>query len=160
MVSGVGSSNRSLVATFGVGLYSKANDTQLSLLGSDAQAFSITASSQSTIWNGIRIMDFTGMSSLGMTLEGRWVLGMHFSASLHDATYANMLLYGADNMPSISGFMIGGTTSATHSSSNIFPFWGLYSTTSAGFPATVGMSQIYGGNSASLIDPYCIIKEV
>jgi filamentous hemagglutinin len=160
MVSGGASSNRSLVATFGVGLYSKVNDTQLSLLSSDSQAFSLTASSQSTVWNGVRIMDFTAMSNVTMTLEGRWALGLYFSASTHNATFANVMLYGADNMPSISGFMIGGTTSATNNSSNVFPFWGVYSTTSAGFPGSVGMSQIYGGNSASLLDPYAIIKEV
>ena len=160
MVSGVGSSNRSLVATFGVALYSKANDTQLTLFTSDSQAINITASSQSSVWNGVKIMDFTRMSDVTMTQEGRWVLATSLSASSHNATYCNMLLYGADNMPAFAGFIVNGTTSAANATSNVFPFWGVYSTTTNGFPGTVAMTQIQGGSSASLLDPYCIIKEV
>ena len=160
IVSGVGSSNRSLVATFGVALYSKANDTQLTLFTSDSQAISITESSQSSVWNGIKLMDFTRMSDVTMTQEGRWVLATSLSASSHNATYCNVLLYGADNMPAFAGFIMGGTTSAANATSNVFPFWGVYSATTGGFPNTVAMTQIQGGSSASLLDPYCIIKEV
>jgi hypothetical protein len=159
MVSGAASSNRSLQASFGVALYSAVNATQLSLFGTASQGFAITASSQSSVWNGPRVMDFTGMTGT-MTGEGRWVLALSVSATTHNATFCNVPIYGADNMPSLSGYLVGGTSVATNATNQILPFWGVYSATTAGFPDTVGLTQINGGNSASLLDAYAIIKEI
>jgi len=159
MVSGAASSNRSLQASFGVALYSAADATQLSLFGTASLGYNITASSQSSVWNGPRLMDFTGMTGT-MSTEGRWVLALSVSATTHNATFCNVPIYGADNMPSLSGYLVGGTSAATNATNQVLPFWGVYSATSAGFPATVGLTQINGGNSASLLDAYAIIKEL
>lgn len=160
LVSGVGSSNRSFGGTFVAAIYSQANDTQLTLLSSDSQSFSITASSQSTLWNGMNVVDFTRMSNLTLTAEGRHVAAFMISPVSANATWMSAQLYGGDNLPAISRFLVGNTTSATNNTSNIFPFWGVYSTTSGAMPSTLHATQINGGNSASLVDYYCIIKEI
>jgi hypothetical protein len=160
MVTGIASSNRSLGGTYQAALYSQNNDTRLTLLTSDSMAFSITASSQSTVWNGYRALDFTRMSGFTVTAEGRHVLGLLISNVSNDATWANVGLYGGDNQPAFSGGLSYGTSSATTSNSQILPFWGGYNTTTGAFPASIAQTQVNGELSASLYDVYAIIKEI
>jgi hypothetical protein len=160
MVTGIASSNRSLVGTFKAALYSAANSTQLSLLTSDSLALSWTDSSQSSVWNGFRALDFTGLSGATLTNEGRWVVALLVSMSGNNTTVANMGIYGGDNIPVLSGYFSGNTTSATNATRHIVPFFGGYSATTNGMPSTVGLTQINGNNSASMRDLYVVIKQI
>lgn len=154
------SANRSFGGTFRAGLYYQPtnNSTQMTLLASDSMAYSITATSQSTAYNGAALMDFTGMSACTITTEGRYMMAFEVQPVSANATWMSAVLYGADNMPPLSRVLRGGTTATT--GEQVLPWWGLYSTTTNGMPNSVGLTQINGGNSASLIDYYCIIKEL
>lgn len=160
MVSGQSSSNRSFGGTFSAAIYSAANSSQLTLIGSDTMSFSITASSRGSLWNGMNIMDFTGMSGVSLSQEGRYVLGFAVAPVSANVTWMSAALWGGDNFPAISRFLVGNTTSATNNASHILPFWGVYSTTSNAMPGSIGVTQINGGNSASLVDAYAILKEI
>lgn len=159
-VSGVGSSNRSFGGTFRVGLYKQVNSTQLTRLASDSMSFSITASSQSSLWHGFMPMDFTGMSTLTITAEGRYVLAFEVQPVSANATWMSLQLWGGDAFPAISRFLVGNTTSATNNTSNLLPWYGAYSTTTGSLPDSVAQSQINGGDSRWLIDGYAILKGI
>jgi hypothetical protein len=122
-------------------------------------SYSITASSQSTAWNGFRAMDFTGMTGT-MTNEGRWAVGLIIQNVSNNANWANVGFYGGDNIPAFSGYLVGNTTSNTNAQSQILPFWGCYTNTTTGFPNSIGLTDINGNNSASVRDVYCIIKQI
>lgn len=160
MITGIASSNRSLGGTYDMGLYSLANDTQAQLWASDRITLSITASSQSTVWNGFRALDFTGLSGSTMTNEGRWILALRISNVSNNATWANAAIYGGDPMPAFSGYMINGTSASTNASQQIFPFWGAYSATTGAFPGTINLTQVNGMASASNLDVYAVIKKI
>lgn len=160
MVTGIGSSNRSLGGTIQAALYGLVNDTQITLLTSDSMSFSITASSQSSVWNGFRALDFTRMTGYTMTSEGRHVLAFLKSMVSNNATWANVGIYGADPFPVFSGGLGYATSTATNSASQILPYWGGYSATTASFPNSVGQTQINGHLSASVLDVYAILKEI
>jgi hypothetical protein len=157
--SGSSSSNRTLQCTLRAGLYSLANSTQLSLFGSASAGVAISSASGSW-YHGFRWWDITGITGT-MSNEGRWVLAVHVSNAANNISNNPLTWWGAENMPVISGGFMGGVTQATstNGSNNILPFWGVYSTTTNAFPATVAHTQVYGGNSASLYDLYGIIKE-
>jgi hypothetical protein len=108
----------------------------------------------------MNVMDFTGMSTCTLTAEGRHVAAFMIRPVSANATWMSAALWGGDNFPAISRFMMGNATSATNDTSKMFPFMGVYSTTSAGFPGSVHQTQIYGGNSASIPDAYCVIKDI
>lgn len=156
-VSGGASSNRSLGLTMNMALYSLQNSTQLTLLTSDSIGFQYTASSQSSIWNGIGVLDLTGMSNYTLTAEGRYALAMNMSVSQANASWAQMAIYGCDNYPSFAKVFSNNTTGATNSTNQLLPWQGVYSTTTANFPNSVGKTQIYGGNSNSAMQPYMVL---
>jgi hypothetical protein len=161
LVSVATSSNRSIGGTFHAGLYSAANSTQLSLIGSDSISYSITATSQGSAYQGAAMMDFTGMSNVTIAAEGRYALGFMVRPVSANITWMPASIYGADNMPAISRVLLANTTAATGSTGTaaVVPFWGVYSTTTAALPGTIGIAQINGGNSASLVDLYAVIRE-
>lgn len=156
LCSDVASSNTaSFVATWGVGFYSLANSTQLSLATSISNGFSYSTSSQ---WSGIRVWDVTGLSDYTLT-EGRWFLAFFLSASA--TAHQNLRFYGADNMPAFIGYQSAqSVTAGTNNTLHFFPFWGVYSATSGAFPNTVGATQVNGGRSADLAELYIILKEI
>ena len=160
IVSLAGSSNRSFGGTFAAGLYYQPtnNSTQATLVASDSMSFSITLSSQSVTYNGGMLMDFTRMSNYVISTEGRYIMAFACNPVSANATWMAASLYGADNMPALSRILRGDTTAATGEA--ILPWWGVYSTTTNAMPNSIGPSQVLGGNSASLVDYYCIIKEM
>jgi hypothetical protein len=155
-VSGSGSSASyvSFVATINVGLYSMKNTSQLTLATSVAQAFSYTASSD---WNGPRVLQIEGLGGMSLS-EGRWIMALHVSAT--GISHMRMVIYGADNSPTLSGWLGSGGSSATASNKLIMPFWGAYSNTAAGLPNSVDLAEISGGRSQDLVDYYALIKEI
>ena len=160
LLSGVGSSNRSFGGTFRAGLYRQINSTQMSLVASDSMSFSITASASSTLWNGLMPIDFTAMSAVTITAEGRYIVAFEFQPVSANATWASLQLWGGDAFPAISRFLIGNTTSATNNTSNLLPWFGAYSTTTGALPDTIAQSQVNGGDSRWLVDGYVILKGI
>lgn len=158
LVSLAGSSNRSFGGTFRAGLYQQDNSTRMTLVASDSMSFSNTASSLSATYNGAMLMDFTGMSAYTMTSEGRYALAFQCNPVSANATWMAASMMGADNLPSIGRILRGNTTAAT--GEQVLPWWGVYSATTASLPSTIGLTQVNGGNSASLVDYYAILKEL
>jgi hypothetical protein len=154
------SSNRSLGGTFNVGLYVPANSTQLTLLGSDQITYSITNTTQGSAYQGGNMMDFTALSSVTITTEGRYVLGFMVEPVSANQTWMPVSMYGADNMPALSRILSANTTGATNDTKLIFPFWGRYSTTTGVMPNAVGLADIQGGNSSQVVDLYAVLKEI
>ncbi len=160
LITGIASSNRSWIASMRAGIYSQVNSTSMALFGSTSQAISINATSASTAWNGARWLDFTGIAGT-MTNEGRWMVALVVSGAAAGTASNNIAIYGGNNLPALSGIVMNNTTSATASTGEraALPWWGIYSATTNGLPANIERSQVYGGNSASLLDLYAIIRE-
>lgn len=155
MGSFVTATNKSIVATVNFGVYSLVNSTQISLLDSASLAWSYTSNQL----NGIRAIQLTGLTAT--MPEGRWMLALNFSASSHNTNYFDWRVYGGDNFPNWGGWVLGGTsTGATNNTSQFFPFWGVYSTTTGGLPGSVHITQINGGRSADLLDIYAVLREL
>lgn len=159
MMSFGASSNRSLGGTFRLGLYYQTNSTQLSLVTSNSWSASITASSQSSAWNGIAWVDFN-LGGYTITAEGRYVLALQVNPVSANATWMAVSLYGGDTISSQSRVWNNGTTQALRSNSQFIPFWGAYSTTSAGLPNTVGLTQINGASSQFQLQYYAALREI
>jgi hypothetical protein len=160
IVSLAGSSNRSFGGTFHAGIYYQPsnNSTQMTLITSDSMSYSNTVSASSATFNGAMLMDFTGMGGHTISTEGRYMMAFMPRPVSANATWMAASLYGADNMPNIARILRGnGTVTAGE---QILPWWGVYSTTTAALPGSIGLTQIAGGNSASLAEYYCIIKEL
>lgn len=149
----------SLNCTIGVGFYSMANSTSLAMVSSTTNAYSLTTSA---LWSGIRFLDITGLSNLTLS-EGRWVLAFYFSASNNSSAVMQFSVFGADPAPNFIGFLSAGTnvSSATHATSGGFvPFWGVYSNTTAAFPANVAKSEMSMSGSAAMPEMWAGIFEV
>jgi hypothetical protein len=154
IISGAASSNTvSCVATINIGFYRMNNTSQLTLETSKANAVSFTASAD---WNGIGVWQATGLGGTNLS-EGRWVMAVNVYATA--TAHMNLRLYGAANMPNFAKWVGAGGTSATGNTSLVFPFWGVYSATTAGLPNSVNLTEIYGGRSADLVDYYAVLKE-
>lgn len=145
----------SLAMTAGVGFYSFSNSTRIDLVSSTTNAFSLTTSAQ---FSGIRRYPITGLSNFALS-EGRWVMAAYFSAVSSASMGLNLM--GGDAV-NVVGFVLPGTnsTAATNSQSHWLPFWGVYSATSAAFPASVALSHVSGGASPNSPDIYAVIREI
>lgn len=157
IVSGITSSNNSLQMTMTAALYSEVNSTQMSLFGTATVGFNISSSASNTIWSGNRLFDITGMTGT-MSTEGRWILGLLVGSG--GSTKQNVAVYGADNLPNLVGILSAGTSANTTNTPQIFPWWGLYSTTTGAFPNSVAISQVAGGNSGSCVEFWAVIKAI
>jgi hypothetical protein len=153
------SSNRSLGGTFHAGMYSLVNSTQMSLLTSNSWSVSSTNTASSASWNGAAWVDF-GLGGFTCTAEGRYMLALQVNPVSANVTWMPVSLYGADPMPAQSRVWLNGATSAMNSQSQFVPFWGAYSTTTAGLPDTVGLTQINGASSQFQYQYYAALKEV
>lgn len=160
LVSNAGSSNRSLGGTFHCGLYSQVNSSQMTRLTSQSVSYSITASSQSSAYQGAAFLDFTGMTGTTFTAEGRYMFAFLCDPVSANVTWMPMTLWGADPMPVISRILTNNTTTATGNTgvSAFIPWWGVYSATTNAMPGSVALSQVNGGNSGSLPDIYAVLR--
>lgn len=156
MVSGAASSNRSLGGTVHLGIYHRNTDLtgapHLMLAASASQSFSITASSQSTLWNGPMCMDFE-LPAENVALYDDAAVVLLFRPVSANATWFNLPIYGAPNPPNIGRILRSNSfdTLAT----NDFIGWrqGVFSTTTAGLPDTIHYSQFRANGSASVVYP-------
>ena len=158
LVSNATSSNRSLGGTFSAALYSQVNATQLTLLTTDTMSFSITNTTQGSAYQGAALMDFTRMSGFTCTAEGRYAVAFAVAPVSANITWMPMSLYGADNFPALSRIYSNNTTGAT--GANVFPWWGVYTTTTNAMPNSIATNHVAGANSASLADIYAILIEI
>ena len=152
------SNTLSMNLTHGVAFYTMANSTSLALVSSTTNAISLTASSQ---WSGVGFLDVTGLSDFVLS-EGRYVLAYYVSGSNNSSAVQNFRLYGADPMPNYVRFISAGTdqTGATNATKGPLPFWGVYSATTAAFPANIGKSDMSMQSSGVMQDLYAIIMEI
>ena len=154
MVSGIASSNRSLGGTFMLGLYhydsAAGNMVQFA---SDSQSISITASSQSSLWNGPFFIDFPNMigSPVDYTDAAAVLLFKPVSAN---ATWFNVGLYGDPNLPNVARRLVGNNFVNLSTTDGIGWRNGVYSTTTGALPGTIHYSQFRNGGSASAPRPY------
>lgn len=160
MMSFGASSNRSLIGTFIIGVYSAANSTQMTLLASDSASFSSTATASSASWNGVAWFDFTGMSNTTFNAEGRYALAFMVRPNAADVSNMPVSLYGADPIPVVSRMFSNNATSAMNATYQMVPFYGAYSTTTASMPGTVALSQINGGSSVSAVEYWAALRQV
>lgn len=149
----------SLNMTHGFALYTMVNSTSLALYSSTTEAISLTTSAQ---YSGARIYQITGLSNLTLT-AGPWIGALYFSGSNNSTVVANLQLYGCASITSMAGYVFAGTnsTGATNSQSQVIPFWGVYSNTTAAWPANINRTEIAGnGTNARNVDPLIIIRNV
>ena len=149
----------SLNMTYGFALYSLANATSMNLISSVTHSISCTTSAQ---FSGVRNYWFTGLGAMSLT-PGHYVGALYFSGSNNSTAVANLGLMGGQSITALAGSVFPGanSTGATNATQNMFPFWGVYSNTTAAFPAGVGRSQITGmGNATVNPLPYLQFKNI
>lgn len=156
MVSGAASSNRSLGGTVHLGVYHRNTDLtgapKLMLAASASQSFSITASSQSTLWNGPMYMDFE-LPAENVAMYDDAAVVLLFRPVSANATWFNLPIYGAPNPPNIGRILRSNAFNTL--ATNDFIGWrqGVFSTTTAGLPDTIHYSQFRANGSASVVYP-------
>lgn len=148
----------SLNMTYGAAFYTYSNSTRIDLLSSTTHAISLTASSQ---FSGLRRYRVTGLSNLVLS-GGEYILALYVSGSNNSTVVANLNIFGAQTHPVNAGFVFPGTnsTAVTATASHLFPFQGVYSNTTAAFPASVALTQIAGQASNVRAQPLIKILEI
>jgi hypothetical protein len=136
--------------TVDIGFYSIVNSTSLSLASSvRAQYVGTNTASMS----GIRIFEAPLGAAMSTLKQGAWVLGLCFSATA--TVRGNYSLMGNATLSGPNSNVVqAGTESYVGATAHqILPFFGRYTTTSAGLPANVqhaaGASQIIGAFSGA-----------
>lgn len=149
----------SLNMTYGFAFYTLVNSTSMALLSSTTNAVSLTASDQ---FSGMRVYRFTGLSAMSLT-PGLYRAALYFSGSNNSTAVANLALAGMQSILPIAGSVFEGTnsTGATNATNHVFPLWGVYSNTTAGFPANVARNQITGMGNATVNNiPFMIFRNI
>lgn len=130
--------------TIWLGLYSKANATQLSLMSSGSASFSAAWSTSNSTGS------INGVRELYVTMDVSATAGQYYLGKIISVTGNNA---SAATAHTISHFGIGQQTAvpnaaegfgvATNASQQAFqPFHGQYSETTNAFPSTIGLSQM------------------
>lgn len=156
-VSGAASSDRSLGGTVRLGLYTM-NQGTWEMYASASEAFNFTASSQSSLWNGPTLIQFTGLTASN---NGDWINDfkspmalLMFSPVSANATWFNLPIYGAPSIPTPSRMYSNGATAAIASSQSIAALEGMFTTTTGALPATFAMSQFMASASQHILRPW------
>ncbi len=131
--------------TIGLGIYSFANSSQLSLMGSLTNAFSNTATASVS---GIRVFELSGIGTGASSLTpGHYIAALMFSA-LGDST-ASMnysLRGGVTAAPPVGMIRPGSDSNITATSAlrtlGFRQFRGFWSTTTANPPDSIGLTQM------------------
>jgi hypothetical protein len=142
------SSGVALQMTYGVAFYSFGNQTSLALISSTTNSISIQSSAS---WSGVRALDITGLGALSLT-PGAYKGALYFSASNNAASLGDFYLIGGQSFAALNGWLSAGAnqTGATQSTLQLVPMDGVYSNTTAGFPANIARSEIYGQGDATV----------
>lgn len=144
--------NGSNAFTMQAAIYSLANTTQLSRIATLQNVFSNTATASVS---GIRRIRLTGFETVGSTLSpGQYVMMLYASATA--TASMNYSYRGAVTVAPNVGIIGAGTdVVTTATSAMVSDYWrafsGIYSTTTASPPATVGYTQISGHTRAPSI---------
>jgi hypothetical protein len=135
------STNSSNAFTVQAGIFSYVNSSQLSLISSQQDVYSHTATASIT---GIRLFEviFTNTFSIP---PGQYALGMWFSANGGNTASMNYSLMGGTTSNMYSNIIHPGTDQyMTHTTHGAIPMFGRHSVTSASMPTSIGQSQIHG----------------
>lgn len=157
-VSGAASSNRSLGGTVRLGLYTKDMNGAWNIYASASEAFNFTASSQSSLWDGPTLVQFTGLSATnnGSVIQNHYQPRalLMFSPVSNNATWFNLPIYGAPAIPTPTRMYSGGTTAALNASKSIAAYEGMYTTTTGALPASFVNSQFMASASQHVLRPW------
>lgn len=157
-VSGAASSNRSLGGTVRLGLYTKDMNGTWNIYASASEAFNFTASSQSSLWNGPTLVQFTGLSATnnGSVIQNHYQPRalLMFSPVSNNATWFNLPIYGAPSIPTPTRMYSGGATAALNASKSIAAYEGMYTTTTGALPASFVNSQFMASASQHVLRPW------
>lgn len=132
------STSGSNLFTVNMGIYTYVNDTQISLLTSFSGNFSNSATASIS---GIRRFGILASQSFSLA-PGGYVFGMQFSAG--NTLSMNYSLRGFSGAAQVGAVVEGSDQYNTATSYNIFPFFGRYTTTSAGMPGSVADAAVRG----------------
>lgn len=128
--------------TINLGIYSKVNDTQLTLMASGSQSFSgFWSSSTVTGYNGLRELYVPIQTTLDV---GNYFIARQISVTGNNASAAtaNTISYFGVPMQSASGAAEGFGIATNVTQGAFYPFQGQYSTTTNAMPMSVGLSQV------------------
>lgn len=132
------------VDSFGlsVAIYSKNNSSQIGLISSTAQGYTVTNTSANS---GVRIWEAdTPVTSMS---GGEYVLGMMFSAAATISMNHSLMGWATASLLPLGVIHSGAantTVSANLLAHQIQPFWGRVSTSTNAVPSTIAMSDVQG----------------
>ena len=135
--------------TVHAGIYSYSNSTRIDLISSGSYSFSNTATASVS---GIKAFEVP--CPLTSFSDGGYVLGMIFSATATASMNYSFMGGTTANPANVNVVITGADAYHTYTSHPTIPFWGRFTTTTGGLPASVGMSNVIGGfTGASLPMP-------
>lgn len=134
--------------TIDLGVYSKVNDTQLTLLVSGSQSFS-------GFWSSSTVTGYNGMRELYVPIQTTLDVGNYFIArrisvtgNNASAATANTISFFGVPMQSVSAAAEGFGVATNVTQGAFYPFQGVYSTTTNAMPGSVGLSQVTQSGTA------------
>lgn len=132
-----------------VGIYSRNNDTQLTLLSSSSTSFAMSWSSSTT--TGVQ-----GMRELYVPMNVNMPVGEYFIArnmsytgdNASAATAHTVSFFGVPMQTNVSNVADGFGIATNASNAAFIPFQGVYSTTTNAMPNSIGLTQVTMSGSA------------
>lgn len=136
--------NQNMSMTISLGMYSRVNDTQISLVSSGSNSWQAnwsTSNSTGSI-NGVRelYVPITVQAPPGYFYIGKIMSVTGDNASA--ATAHTMTQFGMPEMTAVSAAAEGFGVATNASQAPFYPFKGRYTTTTNAFPVTVALSQM------------------
>ena len=135
--------------TIAAGIYSQVNSSQIALIGSDTHFFVNTA--VGATGTGVYRFEISMGSAYSTLPPGDHVLGMGFTHAGSTSAMNFVLLGDATTLKPIAMLNEGSNSAITHTSHQDLLFWGRYTATSNGLPATVGLADVIGGISGASV---------
>lgn len=145
--------NQNMSMTISIGMYTRVNDTQISLMSSGSNAWTAnwsTSNSTGSI-NGIREL------YIPITITappGQYYIAKIMSVTGDNASAATghtITHFGMPEMTGVSAAAEGFGVATNASQAPFYPFKGRYSATTASFPSTIGLSQMTQQTGTNMI---------
>ena len=150
-------SSQSFIGTFQAAIYSQQSGTGssiMSLITSDQQTYSVTTSGQ--FKTGLMAMDFTGMAGFTFSNPGQYAVAFVCNPGTADGSHMVASIVGGSALPAINGVYSNQTTGANPA--ELIPWQGIYTTTSAGMPASISSNQLSGLPAGSNVPFWAALK--
>jgi hypothetical protein len=130
--------------TVHAGIYSYSNSTRIDLISSGSYSFSATNTASISGIRGFEVP--SPLTSFG---PGNYVLAMIFSATATASMNYSAMGGTTANYPAVNVIITGADAYHTYTSHPTIPFWGRYTTTTGGLPASAGWSDVIHGFSGA-----------